>query len=66
MEEQFAKIQPVFPAYAGVILKLADYFKVSIGIPRVCGGDPYEDMVYPAEEIVFPAYAGVIPSPMAL
>ena len=30
----------MFPAYAGVILKLAKLTLFPISVPRVCGGDP--------------------------
>jgi len=30
----------VFPAYAGVILKLDKLLSVDIGVPRIRGGDP--------------------------
>ena len=34
------KNEIICPAYAGVILKLAGYWKGSHDLSRVCGGDP--------------------------
>ena len=50
----------VFPVYAGVIPKRAWKPPKSTGVPRVCGGDPFEKMFTGHTENVFPVYAGVI------
>ena len=50
----------VFPAYAGVILRIADEEIKKVCVPRVCGGDPPNEKVILCGWLVFPAYAGVI------
>ena len=46
--------------YAGVILLEKAKQLASQGVPRVCGGDPFEKMFTGHTENVFPVYAGVI------
>ena len=50
----------MFPAYAGVILRLIVAHNQSISVPRVCGGDPLAAGTASDLTMVFPAYAGVI------
>ena len=56
------QILEVFPACAGVIPLIQRFFSLIGSIPRVCGGDPLEDIVALAKAGVFPACAGVIPT----
>ena len=56
------QILEVFPACAGVILGIPTANEQKKSIPRVCGGDPLEDIVALAKAGVFPACAGVVPT----
>jgi len=54
----------VFPAYAGVILQIAEDDREGNSVPRIRGGDPrliINSKPSPDFYWVFPAYAGVIP-----
>ena len=51
----------VFPAHAGVILKLLSSKLTLNSISRTCGGDPILTSDENSVIIVFPAHAGVIP-----
>ena len=50
----------MFPVYAGVILDVSGILRISLSVPRVCGGDPKSVNVMFDLNLVFPVYAGVI------
>ena len=54
-------IQPVFPAYAGMILFVPLPEKRKEGVPRIRGDDPTFTREAGNYTPVFPAYAGMIP-----
>ena len=39
-KEEYGRVNKVFPAHAGVILKELPTEGKLVGVPRACGGDP--------------------------
>ena len=54
------QLEPLFPAYAGVILAPQAMQIWEIPFPRIRGGDPGWRLASAAGAQLFPAYAGVI------
>ena len=48
-----------FPAYAGMNRKPPRRKMTTFRVPRVCGDEPYEDLIMEGMKEAFPAYAGM-------